>query len=161
MATLAGFLFLVSCATVQPIAGDRLAGLDAFWAEVSRSVEEGDFKGYRATCHPEGVLVTGVKKDAYPLAAALARWKQEFDDTKSGKIQAGVSFRFSERLGNETTAHETGMFRYYQIKPDGEKVTEYIHFEALLIQKAGGWKVLMEYQKSKGSKAEWDALPEG
>ena len=35
----------------------RLKELDAYWAEVSRAVNAGDFKGYSATCHPEGVLV--------------------------------------------------------------------------------------------------------
>jgi hypothetical protein len=39
-----------------------LAQLNGYWAEVSRSsVREGDFEGYRATTHAEGVLVTGIK----------------------------------------------------------------------------------------------------
>ena len=73
-------------------------------------------------------------------------------------MKAGVSFRFSKRIGDETTAFETGMFLYYQIKPDGKKRTEYIHLEALLLKKSDGWKILMENQKAKGTKAEWDKL---
>lgn len=157
------FLFLVSltsCCTVDEPPKNRIAELNEYWAEVSRCVNEGDFYGYEATTHPEGVLVAGTSEKAYPLAKALSRWKQEFDDTKSGKIKAGVSFRFSKRLGDETTAHETGMFLYYQIKADGKKKAEYIHFEALLLKKADGWKIIMEYQKSKGTKADWDKLEE-
>lgn len=151
-------LLLASCCSVAEIPKDRITGLNEYWSEVSRCVNEGDFAGYEATTHPEGVLVVGTSDKAYPLAKALSRWKQEFDDTKSGKIKAGVSFRFSKRLGDETTAHETGMFLYYQVKPDGKKVAEYIHFEALLLKKADGWKIVMEYQKSKGTKEEWDKL---
>ncbi len=141
--------------------GPRVAELDAFWAEVSRAVGEGDFNAYEATCHPEGVLVSGVKKSSSPLSDALARWKKEFTATKSGEMKASVAFRFSQRLGDDTTAHETGIFLYSSVGPDGKPNQEYIHFEVLLVKKGGHWKTLMEYQKSKASLAEWDALGHG
>ena len=135
----------------------RLKELDAYWSEVSRCVNEGDFEGYSATCHPEGVLVAGTRAQAYPLAKALVRWQQDFIDTKAGKIKASVSFRFSQRLGDETTAHETGMFLYSQVTAEGETVNAYIHLEALLVKKKG-WKIMMEYQKSRGTEEEWNKL---
>lgn len=137
----------------------RIAGLDAYWTEVSRAVREGDFAAYEATVHPEGVLVNGIRKTTMPLAKALAKWKTEFDDTKAGRIEADVVFRFSERLGDDTTAHETGIFLYTQTKADGEKIAEYIEFEALLTKREGRWVILMEYQKSKTTRSAWDALP--
>jgi hypothetical protein len=146
------------------IAGDdaptisRLAQLDAYWAEVSRSVREGDFEGYQATCHERGVLVSGSKESSIPLSKALARWKQGFLDTKSGKIKADVKFRFSQRFGDATTAHETGIFLYSTVNSEGEASQEYVHFQALLIKEKGQWKIFMEYQKSKGTLAEWNAL---
>lgn len=155
---LAGLIFMLGCASDQAQKQDRLTELDAYWKEVSRAVGEGDFEAYKASCHEEGILVYEPGEKAYPLAKALVKWKQEFDDTKSGRMKAGVSFRFSQRLGDETTAFETGMFLYYQIKPDGQKREEYIHLEALLVKKNGSWKILMENQKSKGTKEEWDKL---
>lgn len=137
---------------------DELGKLDAYWAEVSRAVGAGDFEAYVATCHKEGVLVSGSKGSSQPLSEALARWKEEFMDTKAGKIKAGVEFRFGQRFHDETTAHETGMFLYSKTNADGEATQEFIHFEALLVKRAGEWKILMEYQKSKGSKEDWDAL---
>lgn len=44
----------------EEIKGPRVAELNAFWTEVSRSVSEGDFDAYQASCHPEGVLVSGI-----------------------------------------------------------------------------------------------------
>lgn len=38
---------------------DRLKQLNAYWADVSKAVGSGDFAAYKATCHPEGVLVSG------------------------------------------------------------------------------------------------------
>ena len=139
----------------------RITGLDAFWAEVSRSVHEGDFEAYSATCHPEGVLVSGSKKTSSPLSVALGRWKKEFVATKSGEMKASVEFRFSQRLGDETTAHESGIFLYSSTGPDGNPKQEYIHFEVLLVKKNGQWKTLMEYQKSQATQKEWESLAKG
>ena len=136
----------------------RLAELDAYWTEVSRAVREGDFEGYKATCHEQGVLVTGSKMTSYPLAKALARWKKDFTATKAGKIKAKVEFRFSQRFGDETTAHETGIFLYSFTDPEGLWKQEYVHFQALLLKGKDGWKIMMEYQKSKATKVEWNAL---
>ena len=138
----------------------RIAELDAYWAEVSRSVGEGDFAAYSATCHPKAVLVSGGKKVSYPLSQALKRWKAEFDSTKAGDRSSAVTFRFAHRYGDATTAHESGIFLYSFQQGDEPKKDEYIHFEALLVKESGKWLILMEYQKSSATKAEWDALAE-
>lgn len=136
----------------------RIGELNEYWAKVSKAVKKGDFASYQSTCHREAVLVSGTSKTSYPLAKALARWKSEFDATKAGNMKASVAFRFSQRLGDATTAHETGIFRYSQTKPGAEPTVEYIHFVALLVKKADGWKILMENQASSASQAEWDKL---
>ena len=135
----------------------RIAELDDYWAEVSRCVKEGDFEGYKATCHKDGVLVSGKSNEAYPLSKALERWEQDFTDAKSGKTKTNVEFRFNKRLGDSTTAHETGMFCYTRVDADGTTTRYYTDLEALLI-KRGSWKIMMEYQKSKGTQEQWDKL---
>ena len=135
--------------------------LDAYWAEVSRAVKTGDFQAYKATCHPEAVLVSGSKKQSYPLAVALVRWKKEFDDTKSGDRESSAKFRFSQRLNDETTAHETGMLLYEFSTKDGKKGKEYVFLEALLVKREGKWVILMEYQKGAGTVEDWEKLKPG
>jgi len=136
----------------------RLAELDAYWAEVSRAVREGDFKAYTATCHPEGVLISGRREYSQPLATALARWQKDFADTREGRVKATADFRFSKRLGDATTAHETGILRFIS-QPAGEAPkVEYIDLEALLVKKPDGWKILMEYQIGETTEAAWEAL---
>ncbi|WP_156949981.1 nuclear transport factor 2 family protein [Maribacter antarcticus] len=139
----------------------RLAALDAFWAEVSRTVHEGDFEGYKATYHEDAVVVftTGENKASISITKALANWKQDFIDTKAGRTQNSVIFRFSQRIGDETTAHETGIFTFQS--NDGsakENPRQFIHFEALLIKRDNSWLMVMEYQKSKASEEEWELL---
>jgi hypothetical protein len=140
----------------------RKAEIDrSFWAEVSRAVKEGDFEGYKATCHENAILVTtsGKNKQSYPMTSALARWKQGFTNTKEGKQMDNVSFRFSQRIGDETTAHEIGIFYFTSRDNQGKLISEgYTHLEALLVKQNGIWQILMEYQKANATKEEWEAL---
>ena len=91
------------------------------------------------------------------MAKAFEIWKQEFDNTKAGKTKASVEFRFLQRLGDDSTAHESGMFLYTNVDAKGNERKEYIHFEALLV-KRDGWKTFMEYQKARGTAAQWKLL---
>lgn len=130
--------------------------LDAYWSEVSRTVAEGDFDGYAALYHPDAVLVAG-GSGSFPIAKALEGWKQGFDDTREGTATAGVEFRFTGRLNDETTAHDTGIFRYTLESEDTQEVVALVHFDALLVKKDGRWLMLMEYQKEPATDEEWDA----
>lgn len=151
------FLFMLLPITVVADEAARLKELDDLWAIVSRTVRTGDFEAYASTYHPDAVLVSGVKKMSQPIAEALKRWKHEFTDTATGKMKASVEFRFSQRLGDDTTALESGIFLYSFTGDDGQWRKEYIHFECLMV-KRDGWKVLMEHQKSKATEQEWEAL---
>ena len=139
----------------------RLAELDLYWMELARTVQEGDFEGYGATYHEDAVVVfaTGENKTSVALSEALAGWKEGFMKTKEGIQKDAVQFRFSQRIGNETTAFETGIFRFTSKDAVGKLLGEYtIHFEMLLIKRDGKWYGLMEYQKGTATEEEWDAL---
>ena len=130
-----------------------------YWQESSHSVASGDFDSYKATFHPEAILVTDIANKSYPIGQAFSRWQQGFDDTKSGKMSAGVEFRFSKSLLGATSAHQTGMFFYYSIDEKGQRSDFIANFEALLIKHNGKWQMIMERHISQATKAEWDALP--
>ena len=152
-----GLLILVLGWPSAPgLAQDRRAELDAFWAEVSRTVADGDFEGYAATYHPDAILVSGLSGTTDPISRALDEWRQGFLDTRAGIMEASVEFRFTQRLSGDTTAHETGIFHYEAVDAEGNRTGQFIHFEALLIRKES-WKMMMEYQKSVATLEEWDA----
>ncbi len=150
--------------TVQPNKDSaRIVELDYFWAELARTVREGDFESYKAAYHEDAVVVfaSGKNKVSVSIAEALASWKQGFIDTKTGKKQDNVEFRFSQRIGNETTAHETGIFIFTSADSKGKILAKYItHFEMLLVKRNNTWYALMEYQRSDGTEEQWEALKE-
>ena len=139
----------------------RIAELDKFWTELARTVREGDFEGYAATYHEDAVVVfaSGKNKTSIPVAKALAGWKQGFLDTKTGKNISDVTFRFSQRIGDDTTAHETGIFVYTSSDSTSENKVQYrVHFEMLLVKRNNKWLGVMEYQKSDATEEEWEAI---
>jgi len=131
--------------------------LDAYWAEVSRTVAEGDFDGYSAIYHPDAVLVFAMQDSSVPLETALANWKTGFDQTAAGEMTASVNFRFSKRLISPTTAYEEGIFHYMSESADGTGGAM-VHFTALSVKKDGQWLMLMENQVAIATQDEWDAL---
>lgn len=139
----------------------RLGELDRFWAKLAQTVKEGDFEGYKALYHSDAVVVTaaGENQASVPIAKALARWKKGFDNTKTGKQNDQISVRFSQRIGDENTAFETGVFVFTSIDNNSKVEKKYIiNFEMLLIKNDEGWYALMEHQKSHASQEDWDAL---
>jgi len=139
----------------------RIIELNQYWAELSRTVRQGDFGGYKATYHKDAVCVftTGQKKVTSPIDVQLELWKPGFVDTQSGKTRNNVEFRFSQRVGSPTTAHETGIFYFTSLDKDGKVLSGgMVHFESLLVKQNGVWLALMEYQKSRATKEEWDAM---
>ncbi|TYA53182.1 DUF4440 domain-containing protein [Formosa maritima] len=139
----------------------RLAELDRYWIELSRTVKEGDYEGYAATYHEDAVVIfaTGKNKTSVALSKALAGWKEGFIKTKEGKQKDNVEFRFSQRIGDETTAFETGIFRFTSKDTEGKLLADQtIHFEMLLIKRDGKWYGLMEHQKGIATEEEWDSL---
>lgn len=147
-------LFLL---TPSAVSAQTTAELDAFWAEMARTVGEGDFEGYSALYHPDAILVSLGSQTSYPIAQALAGWKQGFVDTRAGDARAGVTFRFTRRLHDETTAHETGIFRYTFQPQGGAQSVAMLHFEGLLVKKDAGWLLMMEFQQRPATEAEWEA----
>jgi hypothetical protein len=148
-------LLTVGFASGTPLVAQVTGELDRYWAEVSRTVEEGDFAGYKALYHADAVMVSDYSDDSYPIASAFDGWEQGFTDTREGRAEASVRFRFTRRLNDASTAHETGIFNY-RFESDGQVSDQYVHFEALLVRK-DGWLMMMEFQKAPATPEEWEA----
>jgi len=151
--------FLVSVETQRD--SSRITELNRYWQELAQTVRDGNFDGYAATYHEDAIVVfaTGKNKTSVPLSKALAGWKEGFQKTKEGKQKDDVEFRFSQRIGDKTTAHETGIFRFTSRETNGKLIAEYIlHFEMLLIKRGNRWYGIMEHQKNVATEEEWEAL---
>ena len=147
--------------TNEKSAQKRIKELNQFYDILSKTVKEGDYEGYSNLYHSDAIVVftAGEDKKSVPVIKALNKWKSGFEDTKSGKVKAQVEFRFSQRVGDETTAHETGIFHYQSYNKAGEVISNYYgHLDMLLVKLDNQWKMIMEHQISDATPEEWDAL---
>ena len=88
----------------------------------------------------------------------LVKWGEGMERGKAAGTEASVSFRFGNRQHDETTAFESGMFKYTEIDPDGTERSSFVPFEALLVKKDGKWLMLMERQLEPLDQAAWEAM---
>ena len=134
--------------------------IDTFWDEATRTVATGDFTAYSALYHPDAVVVDAVaeKNETKPISEALSQWKAGFDETATKSRQSSVAFRFSRRLHDAETAHETGIFRYISSSSTEAEKTMHVKFESLMVKKDAKWMWLMEYQREMATREEWDSL---
>ena len=95
--------------------------LNAAWNKLEQTVSNGDFRSFKSVYHRDAVLVNGISKSSYPIKKAFEGWQQGFTDTKSGEITAHLDVKFSERIFDEFSAHETGVFHYYTINKKGQQ----------------------------------------
>lgn len=138
---------------------NRVIELDAYWKELARTAKEGDFERMKALYHEDAVLVK-LDTTLSITEAFKYRWKEEIMEVKNGKRINNLEFKFSKRIGNETTAFEKGIYHYTSIEAQTGKTLgdAYIQFEMLFVKVNGAWKATMEYQKKEVSLKEWDSL---
>ena len=152
------FLICLSLLSTGANASEKQSfSTDSIYREIVRTVADVDFKAMAATYHLDAVLVTG--KKSMPISIALKRWKKEGEKFQKEGGTATVSFRFSNRKLSETTAFETGIFRYSTRDKAGTEKNVYRHIQYLNVKKNGHWLTVMEHQPGSSSKTEWNALP--
>ena len=152
------FFVIITIISTQLIYAEDsvLGGIDRAWDKIKDTITKGDFRSLKSSYHRDAILVNGISKKCYPIKTALDGWKQGFDDTKAGSMDANLELKFSQRIFDSSTAHETGIFHYYTIDKKGVQTDTYVHFESLWIKKQHKWFMIMENQKSKTNKENWD-----
>ena len=156
------FALLTAAAPVAAQVDSIELELDQFWAEVSRTVAEGDFEGMQATYHPDAILVfEGRDSDSYRtriMTTSLGPSEAGTADTREGRKVVGVEFRFSSRVHDSNTAHEVGISHFRRTRQGGEREDFYGLVDSYLVKKDGRWMILVEIQRVEATEAEWDAL---
>lgn len=129
---------------------------DILYKTLIQSVVQFNFDLMASTYHQDAVLVTPKKTTA--ISNALKRWRNEGLKLKDQGGSATLSFRFSSRVINNTTAFEKGIYRYSTISKEGIETVYYAHFEDLNVKKGNTWLTLMENQTQKATLKEWNKL---
>ena len=150
------FVLLLSLHATLVAADDAiLTDIDKFWANISGAVSKGDFDRYRSAHHPDAVLVVNGKSSS--METAHKEFRQGFDDTAAGHVDAGIEFRWTQRNVGDDTAFHKGAFRYWS-EASGKAYSQYTQFEAILVKNDKGWQILVQKQYRAMTKEQWNAL---
>jgi ketosteroid isomerase-like protein len=103
------------------------------WRTVTAAVAANDRDAMAATYHPDAVLVSTTGTTA--VQQQLVAWGAGMEKIRRENRRASVAFRFATRQDGETTAFETGMFRYAETDASGVEHPSFVPMEALLVQK--------------------------
>ncbi len=132
------------------------AELDAYWAEVVRSVVEWDLEAQKSAYHPDAISAFG-DADSYSTRLMAELYEEiEADPDAQPPVNPGLEFRFSSRVHDASSAHEVGMYHFWA---DGR--SDFFGLvEAYLVKKDGRWVSLLDIRRGENgrSRAEWDAL---
>ncbi len=129
---------------------------DYLYRTIIETVQTVDFERMGSTYHVDAVMVT--PKKSTPITSVLKRWKKEGEKIQKNGGFARVKFRFINRIVNETTAFESGIYRYTITDKLGLETVFYSHFEDLNVKKNGKWLTMMEHQTKSATEEEWKDL---
>ena len=153
-------IVLVSTQRAHSQVDTVLQELNAYWAEMARTLSEGDFEGMQSLYHPDAIWEGGsgdsltISLESEPLLA----FKPFLEEVRAGNRRAGIEFRFSSRNYDENTAHEIGVMRSHD-EPEGQERTyRYWRLDSYLVKK-GTWMMLIENQTNFVlTESDWTAL---
>jgi len=149
-------LLMIVSATPAALEAQVVAELDALWERVMQSVRTGDPGLYLSTYHPDAIFVSARRGISRTVVGDVEANRDAWRATAEGRAERDLEFRFTRRLHDDTSAHETGIFRYSSVE-NGTPTVATIHFSAALVKVDGEWLQLLEYQDSDATQAEWEA----
>ncbi len=76
----------------------------------------------------------------------LATYKIDFEMAKTNNSKRAISFRFHERIHNDSLASEKGVYKLTM----GNNPPYYGKFHVLLKKEKGYWKIFMDYDSNEG-----------
>ncbi len=135
-----------------------VAGLDAFWAELGRSIMEGDIDGMRGVYHPDAVGLYW-QGDTYSMGLMTEANDAQagyFLETRNGARTIDIQWRFVKRVHDANAAHEIAIARFIETPAGGTARTSYGHIEAFLVNR-GKWLSLVSNVRWNATEAEWNA----
>jgi len=150
------FFALIAISMTSSLAAKTFES-DVMYRALIKSVDINDFILMAAQYHRDAVVVS--KKKTELLRHALKRWEVDGDKLYSNGGKALLEMRFKNRLLNENTSFETGIYHYKTIDKNNKIFEVYMHFEDLNIKTNGSWKVVMERNVKRATSDEFNALP--
>lgn len=154
---------LILCTTLLPLVAtgqmpapkpanpDTLKAIDQdVWLPFIQAFSEGNADAYIGLHSKHLIRPMGDAKRIEPYDKWSAGTRGMFKSFADRGTKVGIDFRFLERIANDDTASERGIFEFSLTNPKGETQKSYGKFHVILRKDEGKWKILMDYDSSEG-----------
>lgn len=150
-ATLIPLVAVAQMPAPKPANPEILKAIDQdIWLPFIKAFAEGDAGGYIALHSKDLIRPMGDAKRIEPYDKWTAGTRGMFKSFAERGTKIAIDFRFLERIANEDTASERGIFEFSMTNAKGETQKSYGKFHVILKKVAGTWKILMDYDSSEG-----------
>lgn len=134
----------------QPANPTLLKAIDAdVWVPYSKAFAEGKANDYIGLHSKSLLRVMGDLKYVDPYEGFTRNMTEMFDNLKKQNVRVSIQFRFTERIANQDTASERGVYEFVMTDAKGKVTKNYSRFHNFLRKEGGKWKIVMDYDNGE------------
>lgn len=127
-----------------------LKAIDAdVWVPYSKAFAEGKVNDYIALHSKSLLRVMGDLKFVDPYDGFTKNMQEMFANLAKQNVKVTIQFRFTERIANQDTASERGIYEFVMTDPKGKVTKNYSRFHNFLKKEGGKWKIVMDYDNGE------------
>ncbi len=153
ISSLVFLLLFVSTSNAQSI--DNLKIINTVWSKFYKAFETLDYTLMAEIHAKELVRISGGKRildyDTY-----VNNYKSGYKRDKETNQTSNISLRFFERINNDSTASERGIYKLVRNKGTEKEKAYYGQFHVLFKKTNDEWKIIMDYDSSESETIDED-----
>ncbi|MEO1031439.1 MAG: nuclear transport factor 2 family protein [Bacteroidota bacterium] len=126
-----------------------LQDINTTWAKFYKAFETLDYT-LMAEIHAKDLVRVSGGRRIIDYDSYINNYKAGFERDKAAGQTSNISLRFFERLCNDSTASERGIYKLVRNKGTDKAQAYYGQFHVLFKKRDGQWKIIMDYDSSEG-----------
>ncbi|WP_111683838.1 YybH family protein [Winogradskyella tangerina] len=145
-------IVLFTCFTTSTVCAqkkEQLQEINITWAKFYKAFETLDYT-LMAEIHSEDLIRVSGGRRIIGYDTYINNYKTSFERDKNAGQTSHISLRFFERLSNDDTASERGVYKLVRNKGTNKEQAYYGQFHVLFKKIDGEWKITMDYDSSEG-----------
>lgn len=125
-----------------------LEELNTVWEQFYKAFSTLDAKPM-AEIHSKKLIRISGGQTIIDYDAYIEQYNNRFANDRENKATSDISLRFFERIHNDETASERGIYQLIRNKGQANEQTYYGQFHVLFTKEEMGWKILMDYDSDE------------
>ena len=128
---------------------ENLKAINTVWAKFYKAFETLDYT-LMAEIHTKDLVRVSGGKRILGYDSYIKGYESSFKNSKETDQTSNIYLRFFERINNDSTASERGVYKLVRNKGTEKEQAYYGQFHVIFKKINGEWKITMDYDSSEG-----------